>query len=351
MLSAAPTPESGTPVRYVEAINAALRDLLARRPEVLLLGEDLADPYGGAFKASRGLSSEFPERVLSTPISEAALTGLAAGMAIQGLRPIVEIMFGDFLTLCTDQLVNGACKFSWMYNGQVRVPLVIRTPMGGRRGYGPTHSQSLENLFFSVPCLTILAPSRYVDPGLLLRRAVETTEQPLLFIEGKTLYGAALELPDAGGMIGDLFVTDPGQGPYPTLRLSPAPEARPDVCLVAYGVMASLACEAALRVFLERELVVEVVVPSRIKPMPVEDLLGPARRAGRVLVAEEGCPVGGFGAEVVCLLQDHSGGAGPLRTARVGARQTPIPSARHLEDLALPQVDDLAAAVKRLMEP
>ena len=126
---------------------------------VILMGEDILDPYGGAFKVTRGLSSAFPDRVLAAPISEAGMVGAAAGMALRGLRPGVEIMFGDFLTLAADQLINHIAKFRWMYNDQVRVPLVVRTPMGGRRGYGPTHSQTLEKLFLGIPGLTVLAPS------------------------------------------------------------------------------------------------------------------------------------------------------------------------------------------------
>src|SRR5690606_25722624 len=139
--------------------NAALHAAFAADENVLMLGEDLLDPYGGAFKVARGLSSAYPARVLTTPISEAAIVGLAAGMALRGLRPVVEIMFGDFITLAADQLVNHISKFRWMYNDRVNLPLVVRTPMGGRRGYGPTHSQSLEKLFLGVSGLRILAPS------------------------------------------------------------------------------------------------------------------------------------------------------------------------------------------------
>ena len=152
----------------LDSLNNALRLALAQDERVYLLGEDLLSPYGGAFKVARGLSDEFPGRVLTTPISEAGFTGLAVGMALGGLRPVVEIMFGDFITLAADQLINHAAKFAWMYNGNegepgrllAGAPLVLRTPMGGRRGYGPTHSQTLEKHFLGVPGLRVLAPSR-----------------------------------------------------------------------------------------------------------------------------------------------------------------------------------------------
>jgi len=143
----------------LESLNTALHRAMQADERIYILGEDILDPYGGAFKITRGLSAAFPGRVLTTPISEAAILGLASGMALRGLRPVAEVMFGDFVTLMADQLINHAAKFRWMYNDQVRVPLVLRLPMGGRRGYGPTHSQSLEKLFLGAPGLRVVAPS------------------------------------------------------------------------------------------------------------------------------------------------------------------------------------------------
>jgi pyruvate/2-oxoglutarate/acetoin dehydrogenase E1 component len=172
----------------LDSLNAALRQALAGNPNVILLGEDILDPYGGAFRVTQGLSSDFPNRVLTTPISEAGMVGLATGMALRGFRPVVEIMFGDFVTLIADQVINHAAKFRWMYNDQVRVPLVIRTPMGGRRGYGPTHSQTLEKLFLGVPGLRVLAPCALGAPGSLLKQAILEDDDPVLFVENKLLY-------------------------------------------------------------------------------------------------------------------------------------------------------------------
>ena len=142
----------------LDSLHQGLKAVMARDTRVYLLGEDILAPYGGAFKVTRDLSDLYPDRVLTTPISEAGIVGLASGMALRGLRPVVEIMFGDFTTLIADQLINHAAKFRWMYNDQVRVPLVVRTPMGGRRGYGPTHSQTLEKHFLGVPVDLHLVP-------------------------------------------------------------------------------------------------------------------------------------------------------------------------------------------------
>src|SRR5512138_978221 len=164
----------------LERLNYALHHAMETDERVYLLGEDILDPYGGAFKVARGLSTKFPERVLTTPISEAAILGVANGMALRGLRPVAEIMFGDFVTLVADQIINHAAKFRWMYNDQVRVPLVVRAPMGGRRGYGPTHSQTLEKLFLGVPGLQMIAPCEFGNPGELLHQAIVKTEDPLI---------------------------------------------------------------------------------------------------------------------------------------------------------------------------
>jgi len=271
--------------RYVDSINAALRDLLADE-RTFLLGEDICDPYGGAFKATRGLSTDFPDRVLNMPISEAGFTGIAIGMAMRGLRPIVEIMFSDFLTLIADQLVNGAAKFEYMYNGQVKVPLVIRTPSGGRRGYGPTHSQSLETMFFHIPGISIVAPSLWHDPGACLKKAVEA-ECPTLFIEGKSLYPERLH----GDSTETVYLGSES----------------PKIAIIAYGNMASLAYEVC-----KNYENVQLVIPSEIG----EPVISKAVRD--------------------CFFIDY-----PL---------TPIPSAPRLEQAALIQVDDIRAEIERCLK-
>ena len=168
----------------LESLSAALHQAMENDARIYVLGEDILDPYGGAFKVTRGLSTKFPERVLTTPISEAAIVGVANGMALRGLRPVAEIMFGDFVTLIADQLVNHAAKFRWMYNNNVHVPIVVRAPMGGRRGYGPTHSQSLEKMFLGIPGLKVVAPNTLGDPGRLLEAAI-ADDDPVLFVEHK----------------------------------------------------------------------------------------------------------------------------------------------------------------------
>jgi pyruvate/2-oxoglutarate/acetoin dehydrogenase E1 component len=338
-------------MRYVESLNEALHQLMAEDERVYVLGEDILDPYGGAFKVTKGLSSAYPDRVLTTPISEASITGFATGLAIRGLRPILEIMFGDFITLCTDQIVNNASKFFWMYNEQVNVPLVIRVPMGGRRGYGPTHSQTLESLFLSVPGLTIIAPSHFHDPGSLLRRTVLTGKGPVLFVENKVLYPQYLSLPDAVNRVGDFFAEEVSihSEYYPSISLSLAKEDRPDVTLIIYGGMAPYATEAAFKLFMQDEVLVNIIIPSLIKPFPLPDVLPSVRNSGRVIIAEEGVRISGWGAELASQIYENSFGDLVKPIKRIGTKEVPIPGSRALEDQVLPQVTDIEAAIYEQM--
>jgi pyruvate/2-oxoglutarate/acetoin dehydrogenase E1 component len=332
-------------MRCSEVLNRALHQLFTERADVVLIGEDLLDPYGGAFKVSAGLSTKWPDRVLTTPISEAAIVGVAGGLALRGLRPIVEIMFGDFTALACDQIVNHLAKFRAIYNGQVSCPVVIRTPMGGRRGYGPTHSQSLEKLFLGIPGLTVVAPSRHHELGEMLRRTVAETEDPVLFVENKLMYGQPHE-PLREGRIAE-FSAHTTEGRYPTLTLSLNDFAPPDVTLVTYGGMLPLTMEAALELAVEHELFADIVAPSQLSPLPARELLEALGRSRRLVVAEEGTLAGGWGAEVVARLMDEADFH--FASARVAAKDGIIPTSRALEDAVLPQPKDIVAAALKLV--
>jgi 2-oxoisovalerate dehydrogenase E1 component len=329
-------------VRCVQALNAGLHELFEQRDDVYLIGEDLLDPYGGAFKASAGLSTRWPDRVLPTPISEASLFGIAAGFALRGYRPILEIMFGDFVALGFDQIVNGIGKFREMYDDQATVPLVVRTPMGGRRGYGPTHSQSLEKLLLGVPGIVVVTPSECHDLGGMLAAAV-ADDRPVFFIENKLMYGRPNRRATDGRL--DEFHVREGDGPWPALTFSGNDFAGGEATLVTYGGMLPIALEAATRLILEEEVFTEVVVLGRLLPLDLEPVLESVARTGSVVTVEEGTLTAGVGAEIAARVQEDAWHdlRGPVR--RVAARDGIVPAAPTLEAEALPDVDDVVAAV------
>ena len=322
-----PALRPAVPSQNVRAsLNAALRALLESEPRVLVLGEDLHDPYGGAFKVTKGLSTDFPGRVLSTPISEAGVVGAAIGLALAGFRPIVEIMFADFITLAMDQLYNHAVKFPAMF-GHCAVPLVIRTPCGGRRGYGPTHSQSPENLLTAVPGLTVIFGSHRHDAGALLERAATGWNRPVVFLEHKLLYG---EVQDARGYAeAQASAGDPGADRFPTLVRAAE---RPDLTIVAYGGMLPVIERVVERLEAE-DFVVQIVAPSLLNPLPRQTLLSLLMDKERVAIVEETHAGPGFGSELAAsLLEERYAG----RLRRIGTPPVPIPAARSLEAAVLP---------------
>jgi 2-oxoisovalerate dehydrogenase E1 component len=318
------------------ALNDALAKLLEHDESVVLLGEDLHDPYGGAFKVTVGLSDKYKHRVVSTPISEAGITGAGIGLAMAGKKPIVEIMFADFLTLCMDQIYNHAVKFPGMFADSA-VPIVIRAPCGGRRGYGPTHSQSLENIFISVPGLTVIFGSHRHKIGQLLINASACWPNPTLFLEHKLLYA---EKQDSAGYeeikaeTGDL-----GAELFPTLR---AGSQDPDVTLLSYGGMLPVAEKAARLLEENEELTVEIIAPAMLAPLPRFALLKALLHRPRILVVEEAHHQFGFSAEVLAMLMEN-GYRG--KVARLGTAPVPIASARSLESAQLPDENAIVAAV------
>ena len=326
---------------YLESLRGSLEDVMAREPRLFLLGEDLLDPYGGAFKVTQGLSTRFPDRVLTTPISEAAIVGLANGMALRGLYPVVEIMFGDFITLAADQIINYAAKFRQMYNFQVNLPLVIRTPMGGGRGYGPTHSQSLEKIFLGIPDLCVVAPSHFHDPGRVLAHAILKDPGPVLFLEHKLLYSAHLALEPGGSL--QLETRDQETG-YPTAIVRNYVDGQPDVTLIAYGGV-SLMLAPLLEKMAVEEIRILACLPSALQPPPIETMAACSVESRRVIVIEEGTRSFGWGAEIAAHLTESLWGRLQTPIRRVAARDTIIPAARNLEAAALPSSSAIETAI------
>jgi pyruvate/2-oxoglutarate/acetoin dehydrogenase E1 component len=333
----------------LEALNGGLHQAFEQDKRVYLIGEDLLDPYGGAFKVSKGLSTNYPDRVWTSPVSEAGIVGIGTGMALRGLRPVIEIMFGDFSALAADQVINSLTKFRGMYNDQVEVPLVIRTPMGGRRGYGPTHSQTLEKLFLGVPGLRTLAANTLSDPGESLRKSILEDAGPVLFIENKVLY---LKPVFDSASLKDFDVeTTSGDFPTHTLRIKGAPQAK--VTLTAYGYTAELARDALVRLAFEHEIFCELVVPTQLSPFEPDgkldvSLTNSLQRTARLLTIEEGTYTLGWGAEVASrAAQAFSGQLKAVQ--RLAAADQPIPASAPLEEAMLPGVEHIMTAVQRMV--
>jgi 2-oxoisovalerate dehydrogenase E1 component len=320
-----PQPAIATNVRA--ALNEALRAAMRGNPDVIVLGEDLHEPYGGAFKVTAGLSDEFAGRVLSTPISEAGITGAGIGLAMAGRRPVVEIMFADFLTLSMDQLYNHAVKFPGMFP-HCDIPLVVRTPCGGRRGYGPTHSQSPENLLVSVPGLTVVYGSHRHNVGQLLVDAITRWPNPVVFFEHKLLYAE----PQNPGSY-QVAPTDPrdvAADLFPTMVLGGG---EPDVTLVAFGGILPFVERAAKHLAEEEEINVEIVAPCLLSPLPRHSLVKLLKDRPRIVMIEESHHEYGVSAELLATLAE----AGvKSRLGRIGMPPVPIAAARSLERDQIP---------------
>lgn len=337
----------------LSSLNSALHRALTADEKVYLLGEDILDPYGGAFKVTRGCSQTFPQRVIAAPISEAGMVGMATGMALRGLRPVVEIMFGDFLTLAADQIINHLSKFRWMYNDQVRLPVVIRTPMGGRRGYGPTHSQTLEKHFLGTPGLRVIAPTSFGDPGELLYEAILHTQDPVLFIENKLLYPIPIKTADdlvdfdLTTIVGEEQNATGDHGKRVllprTYKFSIHGAPAPSLTLVAYGFMAELAQKAIHRLAYEYEVFAELIILTQLSPFDLPAAAASVSRTGRLLVMEEGNLTMGWGAEVVALIAEALDSR-PIRYRRLAAKNFPIPASSFLEEALFPSEADIVRA-------
>ncbi|MFF5243533.1 alpha-ketoacid dehydrogenase subunit beta [Streptosporangium sp. NPDC000095] len=325
-------------MRVAENLNAALHGLLNDDHTAYVLGEDILDPYGGAFKITKGLSTRFPERVIGTPISEGALTGVAAGLALAGNTAVAEIMFGDFVALAFDQLCNFAGKSVSMYGRRLPLRMVVRCPTGGGRGYGPTHSQSLQKHFVGMPGLSLYEMSPFHDNRAVFAAMLERGE-PCVFFEDKVLYTRQMERVDPLFLMrrdGDLAVVD----------IRDAGD-RPDCVVIAPGGMVHRVLGAMRSLMMEEEISARLLVPSRLYPLDVDTLL--PHLGDVVLVAEESTAGGTWGSEVAHLLHARLWDRlrGPVRL--VHSQDSVIPTAAHLENEVLAGESTIHHAVREAL--
>ncbi len=326
--------------RVVKAINESFKQLMKLHPDMIFIGEDIKSPYGGAFKVTRELSDLFPTRVFNSPISEAAIVGLGCGLAMAGYRPFVEIMFGDFMTLAMDQILNHVSKFEYMYNNQVSVNLVIRTPMGGQRGFGPTHSQTLDRHFLGIPGLRVIAINNLIEPYKVLDAIMKNDTGPTIVIENKILYTLNLREQLPHGF--RTFITDDD---FPLVHVRPI-TSRVDITLIGYGRLSETLLEVAERLFEENELVVEIICPTQIYPFDIKPISTFFDKSKALFIVEEGQGFAGFGSEVVTQIAEHNPSL-LKKVKRIIPLETPIPASGHLEKHMLPNADNI---IKEILE-
>ncbi len=323
-----------TRMSMVQALNNALDLMMAENDKVFLLGEDIGR-MGGDFGVTRGLFDKYgAERVRDTPLSEAAIIGTAVGAAMVGMRPVPEIMFADFLGTCYDQIVNNAAKMHYMFDGQFKAPIVIRTAAGGGFGGGPHHSQSVEGWFMNVPGLVIVGPATPHDAKGLLIASIEN-DNPILFLEHKALYRLKGEVP-------------PEKYSVPLRR---AAVVRPgsDVTVVAAMKMTHEALAAAEELATEG-ISVEVVDLRTLRPWDQATVLESVAKTGRAIVANESPKMGGLAAEVSATIAEEVFAKLKAPVQRVCGLDTPIPFSVPLEKIILPGKDDIKTAVRAVMD-
>lgn len=320
-------------ITYKQAIQEALREEMRRDERVFLMGEDIG-VYGGAFGVTLGLLEEFgKERVRDTPISELGIVGAAAGAALLGMRPVVEMMFMDFTTLALDQLANQAAKMRFMFGGKACVPMVLRAPQGAGTGAAAQHSQSLEALFVHFPGLKVAMPSTPADAKGLLKAAIRD-DNPVVFVEHKLLYNRKGPVPEVEHMVplGRADVKRPGR----------------DLTIIAVSGMVPKALAAA-ETLAGEGIEAEVVDPRSLPPLDEATILDSVRRTGRVLITHEACRTGGVGAEILARIVEGAFDYLDAPICRLAGRDLPIPYSKDLERQVIPQEEDIVREARRLV--
>lgn len=320
-------------IQYREAIREALREELLRDPTVVLIGEEMIDPWGGTFGVTKGLSTEFGlDRIRNTPISESAIVGCAVGAALAGMRPIAEIMFLDFVATAMDQVVNQAAKIRYMSGGQVNVPMVIRTAGGSGRASAAQHSQSLEAWFIHVPGLKVVMPSTPYDAKGLLKTAIRDPD-PVLFIEHKMMYNSRGPVPEEEYLI-PFGVAD-------IKRLGS------DLTVVATSRMVPRVLAVADRLAKEGSLDIEVIDPRTLVPLDQATIVESVKKTHRLVIVHEAVQRGGFGAEIASIVGAEAFTYLDAPIMRVAAANTPVPFAPQLEEYLVPDEQRIEAAIRQ----
>ena len=318
-----------------EAINLTLHEEMARDDRVVIIGEDVASAQGGVYGITAGLPEKFGvERVIDTPITESAIIGAAGGAALTGLRPVAELMFVDFLGVCLDQLLNQIAKFRYMFGGQARTPVVIRTMIGAGAGTGPQHSQILYPMLAAIPGIKVVVPSNAADAKGLLAEAIRQ-DDPVIFCEHKALYMEECDVPDGEYVI-----------PFGQARTVITGT---DITVVAMSRMVMFA-EAAARQLANDGISVEVIDPRTLSPLDDETILASVAKTGRLVIVDEANPICSMASEIAALVVEHGFDCLDAPIRRVTAPHTPVPATPCLEALYVPDTSAIVTAVRATLD-
>jgi 2-oxoisovalerate dehydrogenase E1 component len=328
----------GIDIRQLDLLNEFFDKYLAKFKNMVLLGEDILSPYGGAFKVFKNLSDKYPQQIFSTPISELAITGISNGLALAGIKPYLEIMFGDFITLSLDQIINHASKFYHMYNKQVTCPIVIRTPMGGGRGYGPTHSQSLDKILIGIDNVTTVALNNLIDPTIIYK-TIHNEIHPSIVIENKLDYGKKI----CRKKISNYFY-EKSNHKYPIVRVRPV-KSQPSITMVTYGGMVDLVLDSIEDIFYELDLKPEIFVLSQIYPLELDVVLESVEVTHKLFTVEECSSFAGLGSEIVATVKERL--SIDFIAKRIASLPVPIASSRSLESEILTNKKRIINTIKK----
>ena len=322
-------------ITYSEAVREALSEAMREDDRVFLMGEDIG-VYGGAFGVTRGMIEEFgKDRLRITPISEAAISGAAIGAAMTGMRPIFELQFSDFVTIAMDNIVNQAAKIHYMYGGKANIPLVMRTPGGSGTGAAAQHSQSLENWTAHIPGLIVIQPSTAYDAKGLLHSAIKNNN-PVMFYEHKLCYRTKMDVPE-------------GKYEIP-IGVADIKKEGTDISVVATGYMVHKALEAA-EILAKEGISIEVVDPRTLVPLDKATIINSVKKTHRAVVVTEAVKRSGFSAELASVIaEEESFDYLDYPLVRLAGQECPIPYEPEMEKAAVPQVNDIVYACKKIME-
>lgn len=320
-------------ITFREAIREALIEEMEADPMVFILGENVAE-RGGVYQVTKGILDRFgKERIIEMPISESGFVGAAVGAALLGTRPVVDLMFDDFLPLAMDHIVNHAAKMRYMYGGKASVPMVVRSFFGAGTGWGCSHSQSLEAWFVHCPGLKVVMPSTPADAKGLLKSAIRD-DDPVLFFEHRLLYALKGEVPE-------------GEYTIP-LGLADVKREGRDVTVVATGMMVNKTLEAAEELSKE-DIEIEVLDPRSLIPLDRKSLIDSVKKTSRLLIVHEACVTGGIGGEIAAIAAKEAFGYLDAPIERIGAPDIPVPFTPPLEDYYIPKREDITATVKSML--